>query len=88
MKKKPRKITEAHRYRLLGAADDYQRSIVWTIIDRSSRGLWTRYSDIDHAAKTQMMSQLLRDDRFDIKHRVVGGNGSDGRRTFFVEFCV
>ena len=86
-RKRPRKISTKEKYQYLGWADDYQRSIVWLLIDRSAQGLWTRYSDINHGAKTQMMSQLLRDDRFKIKYRVVGGNGSDGRRTYFAEFA-
>lgn len=88
MKKKPRKISIKKRYSYLGMADDYQRSIIWTIIDRSARGLWTRYSDIEHDAKTQMMSQILRDDRYEIKYRIVTGLGTDGRKTWFVEFAV
>jgi len=86
--KKPIKIDTATRYKYLGMADDYQRSIVWLLIDRSAQGLWTRYGNIDHPAKTQMMSSLLRDDRFKIKYRIVGGTGSDGRRTWFAEFAV
>lgn len=85
---RPAKISIKKKYHYLGMATDFQRGAIYVIIEKSSKGQWTRYADMEVESPESRMFELMNDKRFDIKHRRVAGFASNGTKTYFSEFAV
>jgi hypothetical protein len=79
----PNDITDERKYKLLAGLTDRQRVIMSTLIIRSRKGLWTRYSDFeDIKTPEKRMSELTKMPQLGIRSRHIAG--SDLK----MEFCL
>ena len=88
---KPKAMKVSDRYRALGMVTDTQRAILYTIIDRSKDGKWTRYSDMpeDIDAKPARISEMLEIKGIPLKMRTVTAKCKRmGKKIHLSEFCV